>query len=162
MVNIFKRGIFSLKGLLAQLRDEIDEHVTSINENTTEIQSNYAYTQELNQKIDKLTTRLNHMELLLEGQTKRFEVQPLTYPEKQVFLIFYTEEAPLTYADIALKTNYTESLVQHHIASLIEKGIPIIKSYFNSTPFMKLNPDFKELQAKENLLNLSLQSFVEY
>lgn len=155
---IFKR-LFGR--MLAQFRDELDEHRTAINENTDEIQSNYAYGQELHQKLDQLAERLGRIELLLEGQVKRFEVHPLTYQEKQVFLVFYTEEKPLTYADIAAQTGYTEALVQHNISSLIEKGIPVIKSYFNSTPFMKLNPEFKELQAKENLLNLSLKSFVE-
>jgi len=157
-MTIFKR-LFG--GMLAQFRDELDEHRAAINENTDEIQSNYAYAQELHQKLSQLAERLGHIELLLEGQVKRFEVHPLTNPEKQVFLVLYTEEKPLTYADITAQTGYTESLVQHHLTSLIEKGIPIIKSYFNGTPFMKLNPEFKELQAKENLLNLSLKSFVE-
>ncbi len=160
-MSLFKRGIFSFKSTIAQIREELDEHLTAINENTSEIQANYSYLQELENKLDHLAARLDRIETLLEGQPKRFSIKPLTYQEKQIFLTLYTEEAPLTYADIAKRTTFPESLVQQHISSLIEKGIPIIKSYINTAPFMKLNPEFKELQAKTNLLNLSLKSFVE-
>ena len=155
------KGIFTLKKTLAQIREQLDDHFTAINENTDEIQSNYAYIQELENKIEQIGARMDRIELLLEGQPKQFVVQPLTHDEKQVFLALYTQEAPLTYADIAQRTSYDESLVKHYTSSLIEKGIPIIKSYFNATPFLKLDPRFKDIQAKENILNLSLKSFVE-
>jgi hypothetical protein len=158
---VLKRGIFGVKGTLSQFREELDEHLLAINENTGEIQTNYTYVQDLHNKLDQLAARLDRIETLLEGQPQRFSVQPLTYAEKQVFLVLYTEESPLTYGEIAQKTGFSDALVQQYTTNLIEKGIPIIKSYFNSTPFMKLNPQFKEAQAKGNLLNLSLQSFVD-
>jgi DNA-binding MarR family transcriptional regulator len=131
---VLKRGIFGIKHNLAQLREELD---------------------------DQISTRLDRIEMMLEGQAQRYNVQPLTYPEKQVFVVLYTEETPLTHIEIAQRTEYTEALVQQYVTNLIEKGIPIIKSYFNSKPFMKLNQQFKEAQAKNNILNLSLQSFVD-
>ena len=144
------------------MREELDEHLYAINENTEEIQSNYAYVQKLDTKLEQVMARLGHIELLLEGQSQKPAVQPLTYPEKQVFLVLYTEETPLTYAHIAERSGYTECVVQQHISNLVEKGIPIVKSYFNSTPFIKVAPQFKEIQAKENIINLSLKSFVEH
>ena len=150
----------SVKNILSQMREELDEHLHAINENTEEIQSNYAYVQKLDTKLEQVMARLNHIELLLEGQSKKPAIQPLTHAEKQVFLVLYTEETPLTYTGIAERTGYTECIIQQHIANLIEKGIPIVKSYINSTPFIKVQPEFKEMQAKENLINLSLKSFV--
>src|SRR3989338_517590 len=108
-MNIFKKGIFGLKHLLAQLREELDEHRTAINENTDEIQSNYAYIQELGNKIDQLAQRFEHMEALLQNQSKHSITQPLTYEEKQVFLALYTEETPLSHAALAQRTGYSES-----------------------------------------------------
>ena len=160
-MSIFTKGIFGIKKALGLIREELDEHLSAINENTNEIHTNYAYTQEIDNKLNQFAARIDRLEILLEGQPKRFNIQPLTHPEKQVFLVLYTEDMPLTYTDISQRTTYTDQAVKLHLASLIEKGIPIIKSYFNSTPFMKLNPGFKEQQAKENLLNLSLKSFVE-
>lgn len=143
------------------MREELDDHFAAINENTNEIQSNYAYVQKLENKIDQVLARLDRVEMLLEGQAQRPSIKPLTHAEKQIFLVLYTEEAPLTYSGIAGFTGCSEALVKHHIADLIEKGVPIVKSYFNGNPFLKLNPKFKEQQAKENIINLSLKSFVD-
>ena len=50
-------------------------------------------------------------------------------------------------------------IVQEAISSLIHKGIPIVRSFFNKQMFIQLDAKFKERQAKENLVNLSLTSF---
>lgn len=151
----------SVKNILSQMREELDEHLHAINENTEEIQSNYAYVQKLDAKLEQVMARLGHIELLLEGQAKKPCIQPLTHAEKQVFLVLYTEETPLTYGGIAERTGTPECVVQQHITNLIEKGIPVIKSYINGTPFLKVPLEFKDMQAKENIINLSLKSFVE-
>ena len=145
---------------LSQIKEEIDDHLTAINDNTQEIQSNFAFLLELDSKIDKLSQRLDKLDLLLAEQPQKIEVKPLNYPEKQVFCVLYTEEAPLTYEDIANKTGFSSALVREHISALIEKGIPLTKSYYQGRPFLKLDQNFKEIQAKENLVNLSLMSYV--
>lgn len=157
----FQLGKAKLKKVVQQIREEIDEHLNAINENTNEIQANYSYVQKLDNKIEQVILRLNRIEILLEEQPKHNPVKPLSHAEKQVFLVLYTEEQPLAYGDIAERTGYPEALVKHHVAVLIEKGVPIIKSYLNATPFMKIHSQFKEMQAKENVINLSLKSFVE-
>lgn len=146
---------------LSQIREEIDDHLTAINENTQELQSNFAFLLEMDAKFDKLSQRLEKVERLLAEQPQKIEVKPLNYPEKQVFRVLYLEEAPLTYEDIAHKTGLSLALVSEYVSALIEKGVPLIKSYYQSKPFLKLNPEFKELQAKENLINLSLTSYCQ-
>ena len=158
---MFRLGKAQLKEVVQQIREEIDEHLNAINENTNEIQANYSYVQKLDNKIEQILLRLNHIEILLEEQSKPAPVKSLSYAEKQVFLVLYTEEQSLTYEEIAERTGYPEALVMHHIADLIEKGVPIIKSYLNTSPSLKIHPQFKEMQAKENVINLSLKSFVE-
>ena len=156
---LFKLG--KARELMQQIREEIDGHLDAINENTAEIQANYSYVQKLDTRLEQVMARLDKIEAMLQEQPERNTVKPLSYPEKQVFLVLYTEEKPLSYGEIAHRTGYSEALVMHHIAELIEKGVPIIKSYFNTKPLIKIHRDFKELQAKENVINLSLKSFVE-
>ena len=144
----------------SQVKEEIDEHLTAINENTQEIQANFAFLLELDSKIDKVSQRLDKIEFMLSEEPHRVEVKPLNHPEKQVFCVLYTEEAPLTYEDIATKTGLSANLVREYISALIEKGVPLTKTYYHSRPFLKLDPEFKEMQAKENLVNLSLASYV--
>lgn len=145
---------------VSQIKEEIDEQLIAINENTQEIQSNFSFLLELDTKIDRLSQRLDKIELLLAEEPQKIELKPLNYPEKQVFCVLYTEEAPLTYEDIANNTGLSAALVREHISALIEKGIPLIKSYYQGRPFLKLDPSFKEIQAKENLVNLSLTTYV--
>lgn len=145
---------------LSQIKEEIDDHLAAINDNTQEIQTNFSFLLELDSKIDKLSQRIDKIDLMLSEKPQKIELKPLNYPEKQVFCVLYTEEAPLTYEDISNKTGLTTALVREHISALIEKGIPLIKSYYQGRPFLKLDPNFKEVQAKENLVNLSLMSYV--
>ena len=114
----------------------------------------------VDQRLEQVMSRLDHIEHLLAGNKQRHSIQPLTYEEKKVFLVLYTEETPKSYMDLAQQTNLPEGLVLDIIASLIEKGVPLLKSHFNTTAYLKMDPSFKEVQAKENVVNLSLKSFV--
>ena len=44
---------------------------------------------------------------------------------------------------------------------VLARFLPFIRTFVNDQIFLKLEPQFKELQAKENVVNLSLQSFME-
>lgn len=180
MINIlrkvFLRGINlrlapvsnSLKQEFAKIRQEFDEHLQAINENTNEIAASYEYVGEIEKKLDRLTERLDHIHMFLESvgmpaaKRNNFDVKKLNRREQEVFLVIYTleeEKGSVTYADIAEKLGISEQLAGNYITSIIEKGVPIIKRYFNSKPHLRLDPEFKTLQAKENILQLSLMEF---
>ena len=159
----------TLKAEFTKIRHEFEEHLQAINENTNEIAANYEYTCELEGKLDKISERVEQIQMYLEANsnisfTKRnnFDVKRLNRVEQQVFLVIYTleeEKGSLTYEDIAGKLNMSGQLAGNYVTSLIEKGVPILKRYINSKPYLRLDPEFKTLQAKENILQLSLQEF---
>ena len=150
------------KKLFSDIKIELEEHLQAINENTNEIQSNYEYLCEIDSKIDKLAERIDKIQLFLQSNLNfitdgitTFEVKPLTRTEKEIFMVLYAlddEKGIVGYTDIARKTGLTESLISNYIASMIEKGIPILKKYINNRPFLKLDQEFKTLQTKENIL----------
>jgi hypothetical protein len=140
------------------VRKQLEEHLSAINENTSEIQAMLDYLQIIESKIEIVSQR---MDLLQIQETKyKEEVEPLTEVEKKIFLTLYTEQNPLTFQEIAIKAHLLPSLVPDHVSSIVHKGVPLQRSSFNNRLFFKLDPKFKELQAKENLVNLSLQSFM--
>ncbi len=139
----------------------LEDHLCSINENTTEIQALFDYLQELEIKWDKISQRLDNLQLNQGQLIPKPIISPLNQMERKVFLTLYTEEIPLSYKEIALKADLSLALIPECISALISKGIPFHRSLFNNQLFLKLEPAFKELQAKENLVNLSLQSFIE-
>lgn len=143
------------------LKNELNEHLEAINENTSEIQASYECMNELDGKMEKLVERIERIELFLQSNSnfiieeKSFDIRPLTKTEQHVFLVIYAledEKGLVSYHDISRKTGLPGYVVSEYIARLVEKGIPVIKKYVNSMPYIKLNPDFKRLQAKENIL----------
>lgn len=181
MINIFGKfflrgkslgiGLLSkrLRAEVQKIRHELEEHLQAINENTNEIAANYEYVGEIERKLDMLSERIDQLQMYIElnsgitiSKRKNFEVRRLNRREQDVFLVIYTleeEKGGVTYEDIANKFNISEQLAGNYVTSLIEKGVPIIKRYLNSRPYLNLDPDFKTLQAKENILQLSLQEF---
>ncbi len=150
MINSFKR-----------IRQELEEHLSTINENTSEIQALFDYLQDLENKINKISARVDQIQLNQEEDISRPSVRPLNQTEKKIFLVLYTEVEPLSYREISDKVNLPASLVPEAISALVGKGVPLIRSFVNNQLFLKLDPDFKEIQAKENVINISLKSFFQ-
>ena len=146
------------------LKDEFNDHLEAINENTNEIQLNYEYMCEMDQKIAKLSERMDEVTMLLRKQAgimieerPVFEISPLTKKEKEIFQALYVleeEKGSVSYTDIGRRLGLPESLVQSYTANLLEKGVPIIKRYVHNQVFLKLDTVFREIQAKENLVGI--------
>ena len=151
------------KDAISGIKDELEDHLTAINENTNEIQSNYEFLCGVDQKLNKLAERLDKIEFFLEKHGLETEEKPKFKPirlskrEQEIFLILYTLEelkGPVTYLDIARKVCLTEDIVAAYISNIIQKGVPIAKRYIANEAHLSLNPRFKALQAKENILHI--------
>ena len=146
----------------SQVHMEFEDHLDTINENTNEIQSNYKFMCEIDNKITKLNEKIDNIHMILSKLTgkkikkiKQFEdIDPLTTKEKNIFLNLYTEEEPVSYSFLARKMSMPVSLLRQYISNLIEKGIPIQKIYKNTLPYILLDKRFKNLQAKKNILKI--------
>jgi hypothetical protein len=152
-----------LASALQGVREEFDDHLESINDNTNEIQANYEYLCRLDSKIQNLTEKMDEMQTWvsrLTGMPVREEMQKeirLTEAEKEVFLVLYTSSnsRPVTYGEIANALRESEFLIRSYITNLIEKGVPILKQYIRNATYLSLDNRFREEQAKRNVLNIS-------
>lgn len=156
----------ALKGI----REEFDDHLETINDNTNEIEANYEVLCKLEAKVDKVQEQLEQLQLAMA----RFMGTPsqhdepagieLDEREKDVFLILYTaaDEKPLTYREIAAALKESEFLVRGYITNMIEKGVPIAKRYVNDSAYISLDKSFKDRQAKENVVRLSQKTVREF
>lgn len=147
---------------IEKIKLALDEHVSAINDNSSEIQALFDYLREIEVKLDKVAQRLDQVQLAHDDNIceKRL-ITPLNKVEMRIFLVLYTEEMPLTFTEIAKKSEVALPLIPEYISSLVSKGIPLHRTYVNNQLFLKLNPAFKEVQAKENVVNLALTSFWE-
>lgn len=151
-----------IKKDVEQIKEEFNEHLDSINENTNEIQANYTYLTDLDKRISKLNDKFDEMSMMLKQimekntffEDKNTKIKSLNPSEKKIFLILYTSEKLLSYRNLAISSALTETLASQYITSMIEKGVPIVKQYNDGKPHIGLDSQFKELQAKKNLVNL--------
>lgn len=159
----FRETNNQLHQAFSQIRDEFEDHLTAINENTNEIQANYELVCNIDQKLNKLTERLDKIELFLQKQgmeaeeKEQFKPIRLSKREQEIFLILYTLEevkGSVSYLDIARKLCLTEDIIASYISNMLQKGVPIIKKYLSNEAHLSLNPKFKTQQAKENILQI--------
>lgn len=149
-----------IHNVLHDIGEELDDHRQTINENTVELQSSYEEIQNLHSKIDKLSERIDELVLLVKGKSNaiEFSIKPLTKREKDVFFALYTLseiKTFVTYKEIARKTALNESLVSSYILNIREKGIPIEKRMQGNLVLLRLDPVFRQEQAKKNLVGLN-------
>jgi len=159
------------KGLnivFSQLKEELEDHLDAINQNTGEIQSNYEYLCNVDQKISQLNNKMDEIQKMLSKFTgkkvtkmpKFSDIDPLNTNEKTVFLNLYTEDQPISYAEFASKINMPIDITREYITNLMEKGVPVQKTYIQTKPYIYLDPKFKNLQAKKNVLKIEQRILV--
>lgn len=151
-----------IDAFIEQIRDELDDHRAALNENTNEIESNYELLNQLNARMDKLQERLDELTMLVKHgsaapSVNEYKLEPLTGQEKEAFFALYTltETTPaVTYHQLARKLTTTVEAVSRMITTIIGKGVPVEKKYSNGNAFLGLDKQFRERQAKENLVRL--------
>lgn len=146
----------SLKGAFKQIKHEFNEHLETINQNTTEIQSLFDYISEVEQKIDKLNERMDEIQMSINPDMtyEQFQVD-LTHREQEVFMVLYAEQQKITPVEMARKLGFTDEMVHRYIYNLITKGIPIIKHFEQDEMYLTLDVKFKDLQARRNVLKIN-------
>lgn len=147
----------SFQNSVSKLKEELEEHLFTINENTSEIQSSFSVLQQLELKIDKLSARIDEL-ASNQPAKKDFYIKPLTKKEKDIFRVLYEisqDHEFITYKFLSKKLTWPESLVQSYISNLIEKGIPLSKRFVGRIVHLKLDKEFKEQHAKRNFVGLN-------
>ncbi len=156
-----KEELDKIRTSFKRVREELNEHLDAINQNTNEIQANYEYLCRIEAKLDAIAEKVEHIQLRLNelGAAPKIKQKiNLSYEEKRVFLAIYkysSYEEFISYVDLARKLEMTVSLVRFYVTNLIEKGVPIVKKYINREVLVSLDKEFRELQAKENIVNIN-------
>lgn len=153
----------NLKASFNKIKEEFDVHLDTINGNTNEINANFENIVKVEQKIDKLSERMDEMQMMLtslvgektEKDMPRFKNINLNTREQEVFLVLYTSEEEMTLLQIAKKLGLTEELVSKYVNTIIIKGVPLIKIYLKNNLYIKIDGSFKDIQAKENVINIA-------
>ncbi|MFT4326027.1 MAG: hypothetical protein ACMXYK_00835 [Candidatus Woesearchaeota archaeon] len=141
------------------IKEELDEHLYSINQNSEEIQTNYDYLEELHKKIDKITARLDTIEMHMTSQQQQTHTVSHNKPqlsdkEKEAFLVLYTSNEPLSYEEIAARSGIPTYHVEEIINTMEMKRIPIVRRHFAGKLLLVLDEKFKEMQSQVSMVQL--------
>lgn len=166
-----KRMQKQLKASFSKIKSEFDEQREAINENTNEIQSNFEYLDELSKKVDKLSERIDELSLYIskitntldldttEIKEQRYEQQSfsLTRREKEVFSALYVmceQNINPTLKRLSTRLGYTTEMTKNYLLQLMDKGIPISMSQDDDDIVIELDPSFRRVQTRKNILGL--------
>ena len=149
---------------LNNMKEEVEDHLVAINENTTEIQGNYEYLCLMEVKMEKLAERIEQIQLFLQKSAgfiaedaPKYQISPLNRQEKEIFLFLYTLEdkkGAVSYAQLARYCCLTEDMLMGHMVNMIGKGVPITKKYISNKTYLRIDKRFKSIQAKQNILKI--------
>jgi len=149
-----------IKNAFSTVKEELTEHLDSINENTNEISANYDYVCELDSKINKLNEKLDNIQMMFQSfmqQNSVSVVKPnLTMDEQKVFLLLYTSEnILLSYKQMGERLQIPMLMIVSNVNSMVNKGIPIIEKKIDGDSYFELDKQFRDIQAKEGVVEIS-------
>ncbi len=144
-----------IKRAFERVKEELDDHLTSINQNTQEIQSLYDYIYELEEKIEKLKEKIEQVQLSLSTNRAVSEISDLSIREQEVFLLLYTTNDFLSLEEISQKTGLRDETILECVDSLIRRGVAIVKKQIKDKQLFMLDEAFRELQAKSSVVKVN-------
>ena len=147
----------TLADFLSNIKEELNDHLETINANTTEIQTNYEYLCELDSKIEKLTEKIDEIMLFI-GMKKELVVNrniKLTLREQEVFWVLFINKRGIALKELAKRLGLTVYLAKNYLESIASKGIMVLKKELANDVIVGIDPSFHTLQEKEHIIQIS-------
>jgi DNA repair exonuclease SbcCD ATPase subunit len=146
-----------LKVVFSKIKEEFEDHLESINQNTIEIQSAFEYLSRIASSVEKIEQRLARLENRSSERDTTVETVLLTRDEEEVYALLLDstrQRQLLTYEHIARRIDVTKTFCAHLIANLVDKGVPIIKRFSNGDVFLEIDPRFADGEPMINIATI--------
>jgi hypothetical protein len=76
-------------------------------------------------------------------------------------MVLYTMEDPVTASEVGRRLGLTVEMVERYLSNILERGIPVLKTFVSGKVYHSLDLKFKQLQARRNVLNISSELSVQ-
>ena len=145
-----------LDNLTQEIREELDEHLDSINENTEEISIQNSAVCEIDNRLNKIEEKMDQMHFMFRQLMRNSLVSvDLTKDEQKIFLVLYTHDGFLSSEDVTSKSKVEVDTVEECLMALMDKGIPVEREIINKKVYFRMNSEFRLRQAKEQIVKIS-------
>jgi hypothetical protein len=114
----------------------------------------------LEHKYEKLKEITDELQMfknsLLLNDKSHFSNIILSLDEQKLFLSLYVfgEKEPLSFKYLMKKLSVEQDVIKMLFSSLLDKKIPITREKIGSEWYFNIDPRFRELQTKENLIKI--------
>ncbi len=124
------------------VKDELEDHLTAINENTDELKNHVNFMNEVDSRVEILAEKVEALQLMVMQMMK----SSLNENEKKVLEVFEKSTSFLSCRDIAITANVSDLFVKAHLFSMICKGVPLKEKVIDSQSYFALEkkPDDKQ------------------
>jgi glutamate-1-semialdehyde aminotransferase len=151
-LDLMDKGI---KEAFSRIKDELSEHLDTINQNTQELTSAYQYIAELEGKVEKLSERLDEVTVATNKSAVIEQMEfKLSVREQEVFACLYAHPQGVTANQAARLLGLTGELVTSTLFYLLEKGVAIHKQQTESGISYQLDRNFRDLQSRKQLIEV--------
>lgn len=144
-----------IRAAFLKVKEEFEEHLQAINENTDEINASHDALGELDGKMEKLNARIDTIHMMFQQLLLQTRVSiELSVTEQRVFSLLYTYlYVPMV--EIGVKTGLSQAEVDDVFTSLADKGVIIIRKVKDEETYLKLDDDFRRLQEQHQMVKVS-------
>ncbi len=149
-----------LREAFRKIKEEKDEHLESINQLTSELQTAFEYISELENKHDKLKENIDELMIfknsILLNDKSHFSNIVLSLEEQKLFQTLYVfgEKEPLSWNFIIKKLDLNDTSFRLLLSSLLDKKIPITKERIGNEWYFNIDSRFRDMQTKEQLIKV--------
>lgn len=145
-----------IRNSFSVIKEEFEDHLNAINENTQEIGSHYESISELNRKIEKLNERMDQVSAMAREFAQERNSISLDPDEQRMFLTLYlNEEGFISFDEIVERTHFNPEHARNLITSMLDKGVRMVREINEGNLYLKMNPYFKARQLRENIVKIN-------
>lgn len=143
-----------------KIKEERDEHLESINQLTSELQTAFEYISDLENKYDKIKENIDELMIfknsILLNDKSHFSNIVLSLEEQKLFQTLYVfgEKEPLSENFIIKKLDLNDTSFRLLLSSLLDKKIPITKERIGNEWYFNIDLRFRDMQTKEQLIKV--------
>ena len=138
------------------LKEECEDHLCAINENTEELAQVQNSIGTIEEKMEKLNSRIDHMHMMFNQILWQTKITIDLEPNEQIlFQLLCSYNEFITSEFVTEKTQLAEVAVREIITSLIDKGVPVLMRMAKGQTVLKLDSEFRKLQRKHKIIKIN-------
>ena len=136
------------------IKNEFNDHLNAINQNTSEIKAVYDLLSDLDRRLDKVQERVDELQMQVNPEMKDIPDIDLTLREQEVFFVLYTASEPISCKEIGRRLVFTTEMVNKYIYAMIGKGVPVMRDEGEEDLYVHLDNSFRTVQAKREVVQI--------